>query len=170
MHTVASWLRQIRRLNGGASWQRAFIQEARNLRDFDPTIVVRGVEGQSFKASERWLVRETTVMQRFPIVYDPAGEMSIRVDANSWCELLAEGRRKPVYRREVVLPTGSTAQIDASGAIERYVDLGKSAMSRVSSRDRAVFNMALTMVKATGIIPYDTRSEPVASHANTGIL
>lgn len=172
-HVVRSWLEEISasRVEGARRWRKAFEAQARVLRDFSPTVKVIGADGRPYEVSEAWLTKATVILDEFPVDVTEEGTSIVRIDAElQWSEFLrAEGSWHD-YRRPALLPYQSqTVPLSGRGAIEEYGRAVERLKTTLATRETRIVNRALSLVRATGILPYaDDRIG--SSGANSGIL
>ena len=170
MKSVSGMLRDIRRLKGGKTWEHAFLAAATQLRDFDTTVVVQGVGGQSFNVTEGWLHRATEILDRYPFTIDANGKPCVKVDAKGWDELIILNKKWQVRTRSAVLHNGAVALIAAKRAMESYSDVSDRAMAGYPPGDKLRARKATLLVRATGVIPYDESPNFGSSGTNSSIL
>jgi hypothetical protein len=172
-HIVRSWLEEISRsgVEGARYWRKVFEAQARILRDFSPTVTVIGADGRRFEVSEAWLSKHTIILDEFSVDVTEEGTSIVRIDAElQWSEFLRDERSWRDYRRPALLPyQGTTIPLAGRGDIEQYGHAIERLKATLATREKRVADRALSLVRATGILPYaDEGIGP--SGASSGIL
>jgi hypothetical protein len=158
-------------VEGARYWRKCFEAQARILRDFSPTVTVIGADGRRYEVSEAWLTKQTVILDQFPVDVTEEGTSIVRIDAElQWSEFLRGQGSWRDYRRPAVLPYQSrTVPLPSRGAIEEYGRAMERLKATLTTREKRVADRALSLVRATGILPYaDEGIGP--SGASSGIL
>jgi hypothetical protein len=158
-------------VEGARYWRKVFEAQARILRDFSPTVTVIGADGRRFEVSEAWLSKHTIILDEFSVDVTEEGTSIVRIDAElQWSEFLRDERSWRDYRRPALLPyQGTTIPLAGRGDIEQYGHAIERLKATLATREKRVADRALSLVRATGILPYaDEGIGP--SGASSGIL
>ncbi|WP_142846425.1 DEAD/DEAH box helicase [Telmatospirillum sp. J64-1] len=152
---VRAWLDRIAGIKGGRAWRRTFEKQACILRDFSPTVTVIGAGGEKFKISAAWLTTHTSVLDHFPVSLDAAGNTVVVVpDVIEWGKLLRRDGDRRLYQRHALLPFPGDIKAPLDRApFQQYAAAVERHMGR--GRDDEGVRLAVQLVNATGIIPYD---------------
>jgi hypothetical protein len=111
------------------------------------------------------------ILDEFPIGVTEDGNSIVRIDAElQWNEFLREEGSWRDYRRPTALPYQSmTVPLSGRGAVEQYAGAIERLKGHLATNGRRVAERALSLVRATGILPYADDGIG-SSGANSGIL
>jgi hypothetical protein len=168
---IRGWLREVGAgtLEGGKPWVKAFLDEARSLRDFSPSVAVIDCDGKRTDVSEAWLSRHTTVLEQYPVSVGEDGRSLVRVDDLDWAALVRGKGDVGKYTRPALLPYRQRTAEVGRAPVEEFRDCARRQKAELMGGRKRAVDAAVSLVSATGVVPY-ADSTPGAAGASALVL
>ncbi len=151
---MAGWLKSAGTVEGARSWLAAFTSQARQCRNFSPTITVVSDDGTRYQVQESWLAK-TPILDECPTLIDAEGNSIVLLEGK-FADYLQRDTGWREYKRYVALPyhRGSESINASRGEVQFYIKAHKKNAEAAGSRNKKGMDKAMCLVQTTGIIPY----------------